>query len=80
LTSVNVNAKRRGRRSFLCWRAKSATAPCTARYNFDGKEANKIDCAVLASDIGRPWLTERYRTAPILGATLHGAHLPVFGS
>jgi hypothetical protein len=33
---------------------------------------------VLASDIGRPRLTERYRTAPILGATLNGAHLPVF--
>jgi hypothetical protein len=51
---------------------------CTARYNFDSKEANNGDCAGLNSDIGRPSLTERYRTRAVVGSVPPGTFLPVF--
>lgn len=52
---------------------------CTARYNFDSEEANNGDCAALPPAIGRPALSERYKTEAVLGAsTLQGPYYPVF--
>src|SRR2546422_5988997 len=40
---------------------------CTARYNFPAKEPNKGECAKLPNDIGRPSLSESYRSHAVVG-------------
>jgi hypothetical protein len=51
---------------------------CTVRYHYQDLTANNGDCVELATDIGRPSLTEAYQLHAVNGTPSISAVLPVF--
>jgi hypothetical protein len=51
---------------------------CTVRYHYHDRSANNGDCVKLATDIGRPSLTEAHQLHAVNGTPSISALLPVF--